>query len=319
MAAYRAAVEVAVGLRADADRITRLTAGSTSWVYDLPVAGVVLIVARPGRSPADLAGRLTAARLLSQRLPFVTPLEPSAGPIATSVGLDVTAWQRVTIRPGPPDWAAVGAAVRTLHDVRPAELAASGLVLVDLHQMADIADSASRLHRSGVLRGRDAATLQDAAARLAAELALLKPHRGVVHGDLHLPNILSTAAGCVLCDTDEIGLAGPDWDLGFLVDPGRPMPLDSAGRADFEAGYGSRLPDPATARTVARAAHLRRTLRQLEIQRPTLRERAWSRARLDAWTWMVRDWSRDLQPVVGQPRLSLVTRRLRLSAHRSAG
>lgn len=298
--------------------MSRLSAGSTSWVFDLPAGRVVLIVARPGRTSGHLAARVAAAGVLSARLPFVEPLDPPGRPVATSVGLHVTAWRRVDVRSGRPDWAAVGATVRALHEVAPAALAPTGLPLINVQQLTDVTSAVSALHGSGGLARRDAETLRRAADLLSAELVSLDPQRVVVHGDLHRPNILSTTQGCVLCDTDEIGLGSPDWDLGFLVDPGRRGSLDGAAGAEFERGYGRGLPDPANARTVARAAHLRRTVRQLAIERPTLRERAWSRARLDAWRDMIGNWSLDLQPVVGQPRGSLAVRRLRIAAGRSA-
>lgn len=295
----RAAAEVAQRLGADPAGLVHLPAGSTSWVFDLPSAGVVLIVARPSRSPADVLARAGAARELSRSLPFVAPRED---PIRTSDGLWVTPWERVPVRQGRPDPVALGAAVRGLQDVDPSVVRAQGIALADLQQVDSILDTLTRLTGSGVVGPRDARLLVACAARLGDELAALPgaddrgPDRVLVHGDLHLDNVLATADGCVLCDTDELATGGPDWDLAFLVDPGRRGVLAGDERRGFEEGYGAALPDEATARTLARIAHLRRTVLQLGVLRPTSRERWWNRVRLGSWAAVAADWTLDEHP-----------------------
>lgn len=316
-AAARAAAEVCTRLGVPATPV-RLPAGSTSWVFDVPQAEAVVIVARTGTA-AELSARLAAADLLARRLPFVTPHPRLTGPLTTQAGMLATVWQRVARSPGPPPWRAVGAAVRALHDVPVDDLAATGLALPDHADLTDLDAAIARLAATGRLVPADARVLAGCAVRLRGQVADADAVRTVVHGDLHRGNLLTTAGGCVLCDTDELGTAPPAWDLAFLVDASRPDRLTVPERTAFERGYLGALPSEGEARTFARVAHLRRTVRDLQIGRQTPRDRWWARARLDAWSEMLDDWSLDLQPVLGQPRtLHAVraARRLRVAARR---
>ncbi|MEP6695493.1 MAG: aminoglycoside phosphotransferase family protein [Pseudonocardiales bacterium] len=319
-AARRAAEQVARQLGADPGRITHLPRGSTSWVFDLPGMDTVLIVARPGRSPADVAERVAAAGYLSGRLAFVVPVEP---PISSETGLCVTVWRRVATRPGRPDMHALGRAVRALQEVAPAGVRACGLVLPDVQQLTDVVEGIERQALGGRLSAADARVLLDCAERLDAQLRSIDPSaresRVFVHGDLHLDNVLVTENGCVLCDTDELGLGGPHWDLAFLVDPGRSAALSAGEREVFQAGYGGPLPDDATARTFARIGHLRRTVRLRELSHPTPRERWWNHVRLGAWRAMATDWALDLQPAFERSRGEQVALSFRRPVRRVVG
>lgn len=312
-----AAAEVAAHRGVDPAALVHLPGGTTSWVFDLPPDDTVLIVARPGRSPGDAAARVAAAEHLSSRVPFVAP---ASAPVCTSVGLLVTVWRRVPVRSGRPDPAALGRVVRALQEVEPSAIEARGLPLPDLQRVDDIVAQVRRQQEERIIGARHERLLTRCALALGDELDALAPHgsgaRVVVHGDLHHGNVLATDDGCVLCDTDELGRASRDWDLAFLVDPGRRGRLAADERGRFEEGFGGPLPLEPAARTLARVAHLRRTVRLLDVPCPTARESWWNRVRLGCWAAMSEDWSRNEHPAFQLPRAVQAARVLRRAPSR---
>ncbi len=311
-----AAAQACVRLGVPGAPARRLTAGSTSAVFDVPDATAVLSVLPVGTTPAAAAARLRAAAVLSDRLAFVHPHEGGSEPLVTAAGRVVLAWHREDVLASPVDWRGVGRSLRALHETPPAELG-DPPPLRPTPEVVD--DLLGRLAPSAV-GPADRAVLRGVAHRLDDEVRVLGEPVVLVHGDPHGENVLSTGRGPVLCDTDEIGLAPAGWDLAFLVDPARPGRLDARERAAFEAGYGGPLPGVGPVRTWARSAHLRRTLQDLERAGTSVRDRWWVRARLDAWTRMLQDWDLDLQPVLGQSRgrhLVRLGRRVRVAARRS--
>lgn len=284
--------------------LERQAEGTTSSVFALRSPAVVLIVAPPGTASHRLAGRLELARVLSARAPVVRPWDGIPEPVHVE-GRLVTVWERVPVRPGAPDWAALGRALRALHEVRPAEVAGAGLG--DIEDLRGVETEVRQLRAAGRLRREGCRVLLTVAGRLDDELAGQQAAGEasgavVLHGDLHRGNLLSTPSGVVLCDLDEVALGDRDHDLGFLVDPGRPTLPAGAARQSFQEGYARALPSGDRARTVARLAHLRRTVRLLQQPQGSLRARYYGRLRLASWARMSRDWSLDLQPVVAQPR-----------------
>ncbi|MEI2779550.1 MAG: phosphotransferase [Tetrasphaera sp.] len=291
----RAAHAAAAALGVDPSTLARQAQGSTSAVF--AGAQVVLIVAPAYADLAAVSAKVALAAALAERCAFVRPLW--SGP-QRFAGALVSAWERIPVVE-PVDWEAAGAAVRSLHAVAVDDLEQSVPIrLPTVVDCADIVTGIERLTATGRVRPRMAATLAAVARRLDGELGDTDPRRGVVHGDLHRPNLLTGPARVVLCDTDEIAVGSPAYDLGFLTDPARPS-LPEAGRRAFESGYRGPLPSTGHARSLARAAHLRRTVAVLE--RPAgPRERYFNAARLGAWSAMLADWDLDLVPVVVQPR-----------------
>jgi hypothetical protein len=104
----------------------------------------------------------------------------------------------------------------------------------------------------------------------------------------------------VLCDIDELAVADPRYDLGFLLDSARRRAPTAHQVAQIVEGYGRGL-DPRELRWWALAAHLRRTV-MLETTATTARERSWVRARRAGWREQQRDWARLVVPIVERPR-----------------
>lgn len=311
-----AVTEALVALGAGEAPVRRLTAGSTSAVFDAPAAGAVLSVLPAGTTPDEGAARLRTAAALAQRLAFVHPHEGGRAPFVTAGGRVVLAWHRERLTGAPPDWTVVGRSLRALHDTPPTAVEGAVPLRPDLAAVDAVLDGVA----AGTLGPADRSVLRRVARRLDAEVRATGAPEVLVHGDPHGENLLSTERGPVLCDTDEIGLAAAAWDLAFLVDPARPGRLGPDEQRAFETGYGAPLPDGATARTWARSAHLRRTLQDLARAGTSVRDRWWVRARLDAWSRMLDDWGRDLQPVLGQSRARhalRVARRARVAATRT--
>ncbi len=271
--------------------LTRQAQGSTSAVF---TGGTrVLIVAPPYADPAALAARVTLAALLARTGRFVVPVWPEPRRFADRL---VTAWERVEIGPGPMDWHSAGTALRRLHDLPPGEITAR-LPLPDVSGLADVRAAIAGLVDTGGCTTSVGRLLDRIATRLGDELRDLDQRQAIVHGDLHAPNLLNGRGGVVLCDTDEIAVGAPAYDLGVLMDPARPAIPDAA-VPDFTEGYGAPLPPVAARRSFARAAHLRRTVALLSRRNESAHERFYDRVRLGAWAAMDRRWSADLVPVV---------------------
>lgn len=292
--ARRVAEQCAREVGLDPALLERQGNGSTSAVF---LGGdTVFIVARPYADAHALEARVTLASLLSATGRFVRPLWPQPRLVA---GRLVTAWARIDIRSGPVDWGSAGLALRTLHET-PVDGISRRVPLRDVTTLTDVRSALARLTDETRIARRSAVLLGRVCDRLDDELTLLDRRRGIVHGDLHAPNLLNGTDGVVLCDTDEIAIGAPSYDLGLLMDPRRPaIPAESIGA--FTAAYGEPLPPLPVRRSFARAAHLRRTVHLLGLSGRTVREHAYDRVRLGAWAAMQRDWDRDLVPVVSLP------------------
>jgi len=289
----QAVVEVARGLGADLGSLRPLSDGTSNRVWGLERPFLVLAMAGPQHDAAGLRRRVA----LAARLPG-TFVQPAGDVVRTSTGALVTVWERVPVEKRAWDWAEVGAAVARLH----ATTLGGERDLPDAQNLDAVAERVRALAAAGTLSRHAALLLVRAAARLVAEAAGLDGRRVLVHGDLHPANILRVRRGVLLCDIDELARAHPWWDLAFLLDPGRPPGIDQRGQAALREGYGRPLPEPGVVRTLSREAHLRRTVRQLEIREPGPAAWYYDRVRVGAWAALEADWLRTLHPVVSRPR-----------------
>jgi len=290
----QAVVEVARGLDADLGSLRRLSDGTSNRVWGLERPFLVLAMAGPHQDALGLRRRVA----LAARLPG-TFVRPVGEVVRTSNGALITVWDRVRADARAWDWAEVGAVVARLHAT---PLDRADRALPDAQNLDALAERVRALAASGTLSRRAALLLIRSAARLVAESAGMDGERVLVHGDLHRANILCTREGVLLCDIDELARAHPWWDLAFLLDPGRPPGIDARARAALREGYGQPLPEPRAVRTLSRAAHLRRTVRQLEIREPGPTAWYYDRVRVGAWAALEADWTRTLHPVVSRPR-----------------
>lgn len=297
-----AATEVVQRLGHPSGTLHRLSSGSTSSVYALGDDWIVSI-APPEMPLAKLRPRVELAAALSRHAPFVEPIMVDQ-PVATSFGLYATVWHHEPVVPAAADWFSIGAALRALHDIDPAHIDSDTSWLSDPADMSDISTELGRLRAIHRLSAAADATLTAVVDRLAADLAnapAADNRLSVLHGDMHLGNVLNTKRGAVFCDIDEFGFGHPDWDVAFLLDFGRAHPPTAAQRAEFASGYGHALPSDERIRALVRIAHLRQTVRTLGGFR-SVRSTYWNVVRVGAWQRMLPAWSRDLVPAVERSR-----------------
>lgn len=153
-------------------------------------------------------------------------------------GLSVTGWQRIEPAAAPIDWHGVGAMVRTVHGLDPAELPGS----VPLPRPASFPwwDFDTLLERVG--------GVVDESARVGL-VATIERHRDwrgfdgavVCHGDVHPGNVMMTADGPVLIDWDLLCWAPPGWDHGPMATWASRWGGDPDDYEAFTAGYGRSL------------------------------------------------------------------------------
>lgn len=174
---------------------------------------------------------------------------PVRDDVVTCGELSVTAWERIDTADTAEtadraDWVAVGAMVRRVHAIDPADLPPS----VPLPHPSVL----PWWHFDDLLARAEPALDELARAGLRAAI---ERHRGwehfagavVCHGDVHPGNVVMSANGPVLLDWDLLCLAPPGWDHGPLLTLHERWG-GTAGTYDaFAEGYGrSFADDPAT-------------------------------------------------------------------------
>jgi hypothetical protein len=240
-----------------------------------PSLGVVVMVAGAGADATLVAQRVRVAAAVAQRAPFVRPDPGEPHPVTTDDGI-VSVWEYVPTVPWR-DLEAVGTSVAAFHAVDGTMLA-TGTALGPARVMADTTRWIDALAERRRLRPADAKVLRVVDRRLLDALGPPDPTaRGLLHGDLYWPNVLLTRQGAVLCDTDELGLGSPAYDVAHLLDPDRDH-LTVADVDAFASGYGAPVPDSATRRFLVQRSHLTFTLR-LADRVPSSRGRYW----VDQW------------------------------------
>ncbi|MDN5763577.1 MAG: aminoglycoside phosphotransferase family protein [Microlunatus sp.] len=282
------------------------------------VDDLVLTVAPPGGLPEQLRRRVTLARLLMPTRAAVR-LVAGADDLHYELERFVLVWQRVELVNRPLLPVQLGAALRAWHDLDIDEVEENVGALPNRDDPAPLRDDIRLLRHRGRINGLEERMLYEVVRRLDDGLCSRDGSDGILgrrrpvllHGDLHRENILVGLGGTVLCDFDEVGRGCRDHDLGFLLDPARPLLDSEVGRREFELGYGGPLPTIGVARAVARYAHLRRTIAQLLLPDPGPRERFFNRVRVASWHQVHNDWRLDLHPVVVQSSLGQLSRGLR--------
>lgn len=278
----------------------RATQGRTNAVFLGASLGVVVLVAAPGVGSDAVAYRMDLAREVAARAPFVRPAADEPLPVATLDGV-LSVWEFVPTIPDR-DFEAVGEAVARLHAVDGTTLGVGSTPLGPARVMADTTAWIDELARGGRLRPADARVLSSVDRRIHD--ALGPPDAaatGLLHGDLHWPNVLLTPDGVVLCDADELGLGSPQYDVAYLLDPDR----GNSSAADVEAfasGYGAPVPDVATRRLLVQRSHLTFTLRLVGNAR-SARAHFWVDQWMAGWRRVAADPAAGIVPPLERSRL----------------
>jgi Ser/Thr protein kinase RdoA (MazF antagonist) len=238
-------------------------------------AGDVLL--RAGRVTGDPAAAIELpARLaaVGVRVP-----QPARRDAVVSGALTVTAWEQLELVDAAPDWHAVGAMVRAVHEL-PVSAVPAGYPLPrgaafpwwDFDALlADVGDDIDEPARRGLLA---------AAARHGGWAA--GQDEVVSHGDVHPGNVAMTPAGAVLLDWDLLCRAPVGWDHAMLLRLPR-WGWPDGWYDEFAAGYGRSLRDDPTALALAELRLVAATLLRVRAGRTDLAARAEATRRLAFW------------------------------------
>ena len=219
------------------------------------------VVLRVGRASAPAASsHALASMLLGAGVPTTRPIESLA---ADRDGFAVTAWERIEISETPVDWEAVGAAVRTVHDLDAAAVPAeyptpspSAFPWWDFDAM--LADTADHIDERPLARIRsvidEGRWWRDAVGVDAT----------VCHGDVHPGNVLVADRGPLLIDWDLLCVAAPAWDHAMLTTYAERWGGAPGVYAAFASGYGTSLVDDELTVTIARLRNVAATLMRVK-------------------------------------------------------
>jgi hypothetical protein len=187
----------------------RLLKFTNNAVVALPAAGLVLRIAGSQNARSKIPVVLTVAELFVERgLAAVRLWEGCAQPVELDGGALATVWRLVPAggaEPRPADLAEILRAVHALEDVDhlPAWMPMRGIRRrlreadgVDVETLAQLADIADELEDD--LRAMQVAPLIPA---------------GLIHGDVHLGNLIGSPNGPVICDFDSTSVGPREWDL----------------------------------------------------------------------------------------------------------
>jgi aminoglycoside phosphotransferase (APT) family kinase protein len=225
-------------------RDARLLRRHASTVILLPRAGVVVRLVSDRDDNTDRADRavMVAGWLARRDYPTVRPAHPQ--PIQVG-GLVATVWDylpapehRRLVRPAT---TVMGHLLRDLHALPPPPFVVPAVAPFGRLAAALATD---RAHRRPVLSPTDqdfvagrVAELDHAASELVSELGV-----GLIHGDLHLTNLLPAPGrspyGWVLADWDPVRTGPREVDLIQLGAPGNPFGLTEQDRRAFTDAYG---------------------------------------------------------------------------------
>jgi aminoglycoside phosphotransferase (APT) family kinase protein len=284
---------------ADRDAALR-TAGALAETWGLPapkllrhgmnslyVAGGVVL--RVGAATAPAAASHELARwLIDAGIPTIPPVD---GLAADADGFAVTGWRFVRETRRAVDWRAVGAAVRQVHALDPADVPA-GYPVPDpstfpwwafdelLDDVADDLDPGAH----DALR----ATID----RHRGWCELVRRSAVLCHGDVHPGNVLMSGSGALLVDWDLMCVADPAWDHAMLTTYAERWGGDAGAYPAFAEGYGRSLADDDLATTLAELRNVAATIMRVRAGRtdPAAAEEAarrlrWWRGDPDAPVW----------------------------------
>lgn len=295
-AATRPFVDAPVTDLAAAERLARRVAGelglgAPGWlrVGMNAVFETSSAVIRVGHSTAagtvavDLARRLTE---LGVRVPLPVSTETFTGVGRGDDGADrpltATIWERVEGSGAPVDWAAVGAAVATLHRFADAEVIGSyrcpsptSFPWWDVDgQLASVRD---------LIDDEAAHGLADAIERHRWWTGAAAADPVICHGDVHPGNVVQTATGPVLLDWDLLCVAPVGWDHAPMMTWAQRWGGAAGEYEAFADGYGRSLRGEAFAEAVAELRLVVATLMRVRAGRDDPAARVEAERRLGYW------------------------------------
>jgi aminoglycoside phosphotransferase (APT) family kinase protein len=238
------------------------------------------VVLRVGHATASAhLGQDLVAVMQAHGVPTVAPI---VGLALDVDGVAVTAWERVAATDAPIDWAAVGAAVRLVHEVDPDEIPPGYPVPSPtdfpwwdfeslLAEVSELLDDRSR-------RGLRAAIARDEGWRTA-----IRADAVICHGDVHPGNVMVSPTGPLLIDWDLLCSAGPAWDHAMLTTYAERWGGDPAVYPAFAEGYGVDLADDELTRTLAERRNVAATLMRVRAGRKNSAARDEAERRLRYW------------------------------------
>jgi Ser/Thr protein kinase RdoA (MazF antagonist) len=240
-----------------------------------PVVDLVLRVSAPS-APAESAVEL-AIVLAERGLRVAQPRRFDAVVVGE---LSVTCWERLAESGAPIDWNAVGAMVRTVHELDPDRLPDAyplssplsfawwdfATLLADLG--GDIDDGA----RAGLVAAIDR---HDRWRDLTDVV--------VCHGDVHPGNVMMTVDGPALIDWDLLCLAPAGWDHGPMMTWYERWGGAGGEYDAFASGYGRSLRGDPAAEAFAELRLVAATLMRVKAARRDPAARAEADRRLAYW------------------------------------
>ena len=238
------------------------------------------VVLRVGHATASAQlGHDLVAVMQTHGVPTVAPI---VGMALDVNGVAVTAWQRVAATDARIDWAAVGAAVRRVHEVDPDEIPVGYPVPSPtdfpwwdfeslLAEVSDLLDDRSR-------RG-----LRDAIDRDEGWRGAIRVDPVICHGDVHPGNVMVSPTGPLLIDWDLLCIAGPAWDHAMLTAYAERWGGDPAAYLAFAEGYGVDLAADELTRTLAELRNVAATLMRVRAGRTNPAARDEAERRLRYW------------------------------------
>lgn len=238
------------------------------------------VVLRVGHTtaPPYLAHKLVDV-MRSHRVPTVSPIVGLAGEFD---GTSVTAWERAQAIDVEIEWAAVGAAVRLVHELDVGEVPDGYPVPSPsnfpwwnfdalLGEVADLLDHGARRGLVAAIDRHDGWQQE------------ISNDRVICHGDVHPGNVLTSTGGPLLIDWDLLCTANPAWDHAMLTSYAERWGGDPSVYPAFAIGYGTNLANDDLTAALAELRNVAATLMRVRASRSNQAAGSEAERRLRFW------------------------------------
>lgn len=237
-------------------------------------------VVRVGTSTAPAVASHELARwLLEAGIPTAQPLPGCAIDLQ---GFSVTGWKRIDATAVPIDWVSVGAVVRRVHLLDPADVPCRYPVadptMFPWWQLEELLDDVSG---DIDVVARDA--IRAVVERHDGWQSAVRDGRVLCHGDVHPGNVVMSDAGPVLLDWDLLSFANPAWDHAMMTTYASRWGGEATAYARFAEGYGHSLADDPLTIAVGELRNVAATLMRVRAGRTDPGAAAEAARRLRSW------------------------------------